>query len=127
LKNRFSRFTFISCTVLLSLPLWTLSAPASQADPKTFTGEVTDSLCANSGSHDEMMAKMLNMGRDKATCTRQCAQMGAKYVLLDEATKQVYTLDDQAKAQAFAGHKVRVAGTLTGNKINVTNVEALGY
>jgi hypothetical protein len=116
----------MSCTVLLALPLWTLSAPAGQADPKTFTGEVTDSICAGSGSHDEMMAKMPNMGRDKETCTKQCAQMGAKYVLLDEATKQVYTLDDQVKAQALAGHKVRVSGTLSGDKIAVTNVEALG-
>ena len=102
----------MSCTVLLALPLWTLSAPAGQADPKTFTGEVTDSICAGSGSHDEM--------------TKQCAQMGAQYVLLDEATKQVYTLDDQVKAQALAGHKVRVSGTLSGDKIAVTNVEALG-
>jgi hypothetical protein len=52
--------------------------------------------------------------------------MGAQYVLLDEATKQVYTLDDQVKAQALAGHKVRVSGTLSGDKIAVTNVEALG-
>jgi hypothetical protein len=126
LKNRFSRFTFISCTVLLSLPLSTLSAPASQADPKTFTGEVTDSICASNGSHDQMIARMPSMGHDKETCTKQCAQLGAKYVLLDDATKEVYTLDDQARAQVFAGHKVRLSGTLTGNKITVTNVEALG-
>ena len=126
MKNRFSRFAFISCAALLSLSLWTLSALAGQADPKTFTGEVTDSICASNGSHDQMIAKMPSMGHDKETCTKQCAQLGAKYVLLDDATKQVYTLDDQAKAQALAGHKVRISGTLTGTKITVTNVEALG-
>jgi hypothetical protein len=73
-----------------------------------------------------MIARMPSMGHDKETCTKQCAHVGATYVLLDDATKEVYALDDQARAQVFAGHKVRLSGTLTGNKITVTNVEALG-
>ena len=73
-----------------------------------------------------MMAKMQRMRRDQETCTKQCAQIGAKYVLYDEGSKAVYTLDDQGKAQAFAGRKVRIAGTLAGNQIKVTNVEAAG-
>ena len=73
-----------------------------------------------------MMAKMASMGRDKETCTKKCKQIGAKYVLYDEAQKRVYKLDDQAKAEAFAGKKVRVSGTLEGDAIRVANLEALG-
>jgi hypothetical protein len=124
MKNRFVRYSMMVATGLLALPLWTMSALSGQMGPKTFTGEVTDTICAKSGSHDEMMAKMQRMGRDKETCTKQCAQLGAKYVLLDEASKSVYSLDDQAKAERFAGHKVRVAGVLEGNQIRVSNVEA---
>jgi uncharacterized protein YhbP (UPF0306 family) len=66
------------------------------------------------------------MGRDKETCTKKCAEIGAKYVLYDESTKAVYTLDDQQKAKTFAGRRVRVAGTVAGNQIRVTNLEAAG-
>ncbi len=125
MKNRVPLIFAIS---LLTLPawMWTGSGPSSQATPQTFTGEVTDTICAKTGSHDQMMAKMPTMGRDKAICTKQCAQIGAKYVLYDEASKAVYTLEDQGKAQTFAGQKVRVAGTLDGNQIKVTNVEVVG-
>lgn len=126
MKSCFVRFPLMFATILLALPLWTVSSPSDEAGPRNFTGEVTDSICAKSGSHDEMMAKMQRMGRDKETCTKQCAELGAKYVLYDEGSKAVYTLDDQEKARKFAGRRVRVAGTLAGNQIRVTNVEAVG-
>ena len=126
MKSNFVRFPLVFATVLLALPLWTMSRASDEAGPKSFTGEVTDSICAKSGSHAEMMAKMQSMGRDKDTCTKQCAGLGAKYVLYDEGSQAVYTLDDQGKAEKFAGRKVRVAGTLAGHQIKVTNVEAVG-
>ena len=126
MKSSFVRFPLMFAAILLALPLWTVSRPSDEAGLKNFTGEVTDSICATSGSHDEMMAKMQRMGRDKETCTKQCAELGAKYVLYDEVSKAVYTLDDQGKAEKFAGRRVRVAGTLAGNQIRVTNVEAVG-
>lgn len=126
MNNRFVRFPGMFATILLALPLWMASRPSDEPAAKTFTGEVTDSICANSGSHNEMMAKMPSMGRDKETCTKKCAEIGAKYVLYDESTKAVYTLDDQQKAKTFAGRRVRVAGTVAGNQIRVTNLEAAG-
>ncbi len=128
MTNLKNRFPLIFAITLLALPawMWTMSGRSSQASPKTFTGEVTDTICAKTGTHDAMMAKMPSMGRDKATCTKQCAQIGAKYVLYDEASKAVYSLDDQGKAQTLAGHKVRVEGTLAGDQIKVTNVEVVG-
>jgi len=120
------RIPLILVTVLVALWLSPVPARSGQADLKTFTGEVTDTICAKTGSHGVMMAKMPSMGRDKETCTKQCTEIGAKYVLYDDASKAVYTLDDQAKAKTFAGRKVRVAGTLEGNNIRVKDVEALG-
>lgn len=109
---------------LLAFP-WAVRGYDNSAAPKTFTGEVTDTICAPAGSHAAMMAKMPSMGPDSAACARQCARMGAKYAVVDNSTKAVYTVDDQSKVQAFAGKKVRVTGTLDGNKINVTDVNQL--
>jgi len=126
MKSRFARFSLMFAISLLALPLWTVSGLSTQPATKSFTGEVTDTICAKTGSHDEMMAKMRTMGGNKETCTKKCAEIGAKYVLYDEASRAVYNLDDQGKAQAFAGRRVRVAGTLDGSRIRVTDVEAIG-
>ena len=69
---------------------------------------------------------MQSMGREKDTCTKKCTEIGAKYVLYDEGTKAVYTFDDEEKAKTFAGGRVRVVGSLAGNEIKATNVEAVG-
>lgn len=37
------------------------------------------------------------------SCTKECAKIGAKYVLLDNQTGKVYQVDDQAKIAEFAG------------------------
>ena len=123
MKRTFAHIPFLAA-LLLTVPLSALPGPAGSTN--TFRGEVIDTFCAQSGSHNEMMAKMSTMGRDKETCTKQCAKIGGKYVLYDEAQKKVYKLDDQAKAEAFAGKRVRVSGTLEGDAIKVANVEALG-
>ena len=114
----------VAAAVLLTAPLSKL--PARSGTANTFKGEVTDTFCAQNGSHDEMMAKMPSMGRDKETCAKQCTKIGGKYVLYDGAQKRIYKLDDQAKAEAFAGKQVRVSGTLEGDAIRVAHVEALG-
>jgi hypothetical protein len=125
----YSRTLFALCLGLL------LATPLMQAEPKeksggdtaqTFSGEIMDSLCAKDGSHEKMMDEMKSMGRDKNTCAIKCSQLGAKYVLFDADKKVIYALDDQGKAEAFAGQKVRVLGTLAKNKIKVENIEAIG-
>jgi hypothetical protein len=107
---------------LLASVMW--AWPAGQSDSQVFTGEIMDSLCAKDGSHDKMMDEMKSMGRDKATCTQKCIQLGAKYVLFDPVKKTVFTLDDQDKAAAFAGRKVQVKGTMDKKKIKVTAIES---
>jgi hypothetical protein len=119
-----TRIPFLLAAVLLTFPLGQVPGWSGTPTANTFTGEVTDTICARSGSQNEMMAKMASMGRDKETCTKKCTQIGAKYVLYDEANKKFYNLDGQAKAEAFAGRKVRVSGKLEGDVIRVANVEA---
>ena len=110
---------------MLAIPLWAGMRQMNPASSKTFTGEVTDTLCAQSGSHDAMMAKMPTMGKDKATCTKKCAEIGAKYALLEDSTKAVYMLDESPQVQASAGQRVRLTGTLEGHKIKVTDINPL--
>lgn len=125
MTNRIVRIPVTFAAIALLVPLW-MASTSSTPTAKSFTGEVTDSICAQNGSHDTMMAKMKSMGSDKETCTKKCAEIGGKYVLYDEASKNVFIMDDQEKAKTFAGHRVRVAGTVAGNHITVTNVEPIG-
>jgi len=72
------------------------------AGPQTFTGTITDSMCA--GDH-----KGMNMGPDDK-CVTECVKMGSKYVLWDG--KNSYELSDQKTPAKFAAKKVTVKGTL---------------
>jgi hypothetical protein len=76
------------------------------AGKQTFTGTITDDLCAHEGGHSQM-----GMGPTDAECARACIDAhGARYVLYNG--RNVYTLSDQRTSEQFAGQKVRVTGTL---------------
>lgn len=112
---------------LLSSILIATSLYATQPDSNAasiFTGEITDSLCAKAGSHEPMMQEMKSMTHDKATCSAKCVQLGGKYVLYDSGNKTIYQLDDQDKAAKFAGHNVRISGTVQKKKIKVASIDA---
>jgi hypothetical protein len=128
MKTHSSTILTVCLGLLLATPLMQAQPKeqSGKADAQTFSGEIMDSLCAKDGTHEKMMDEMKSMGRDKNTCTIKCAQLGSKYVLFDADRKTVYVLDDQDKAGAFAGQRVRVLGTLAKNKIKVENIEALG-
>ena len=91
------------------------AAMAIAAD-SSFTGTVTDTMCA--GNH-----KSMNMGTD-AQCVTECVKGGDKYALWDGNT--VYVLSDQKAAAPFAAKKVTVRGTLdnSGKTIQVTSIAA---
>jgi hypothetical protein len=122
IENRFIRILCLLSTMLVAPLLHATQRDSSV--PSIFTGEITDSLCAKAGSHEQMMQDMKSMGRDKATCAAKCIQLGAKYVLYDSSKGVVYKLDDQDKAEKFAGRKVRVSGTLEEKAIKVASIEA---
>ena len=80
-------------------------ALCAAAGPQTFTGTITDDMCAKAG-HSQM-----RMGPTDAECTLACVDVhGASYVLYDG--KDVYMLSDQRMPEKFAGQKVKVTGTL---------------
>ena len=85
--------------------LLVITALVAAADKHTFTGTVTDSMCAK-GDHSQMQ-----MGPTDAECAIACIrEHDATYVLVDG--KNIYTLSDQQTPEKFAGKKVRVTGTL---------------
>ena len=103
--------------LLLSLIVVT-TLSASQAT-QTFTGTISDDICARDG-HAQMA-----MGPTDAECATACVLAhGASYVLVDGTN--VYVLSDQKRPEAFAGRKVTVTGTLDAAKkaINVTSITA---
>jgi hypothetical protein len=72
---------------------------------QTFTGTISDDMCAL-GGHAQM-----RMGPTDADCTRACVDAhGAAYVLLDG--KNVYKLSDQKAPAQYAGRRVSIVGTL---------------
>jgi len=126
MARHLTRISLALAAVALSLSPATISGQSSQTTPQTIVGEVTDTMCAPSKSHLGMIAKMPNMGHDAPNCARECARIGAKYVLLDNDTGRVYQVDDQAKIAQFAGHRVKVTGTLTASGIKVEDINAIG-
>jgi type 1 fimbria pilin len=89
--------------------IWSLFANAAlsaAAGKQTFTGTITDSMCADKAGHSQM-----RMGATDAECAMACIDAhGASYVLFDG--KNVYSLSDQRAPEKFAGQRVRVTGTL---------------
>jgi hypothetical protein len=96
----------------------TISASLSADGAKqTFTGTITDSMCAKA-DHSQMQ-----MGPTDAECTIACIDVhGASYVLYDG--KNAYTLSDQRTPEKFAGKKVKVLGTLD-TKSKTIQVESI--
>ena len=94
---------------------------------RTFSGEIMDSICAKEGSHAAMEkahGTPVDRSSDRA-CALACAKTGGSFVLYDPATKTVYQLSDQAKAEQFAGDKVKVTGDYedSSQTITVTKIQ----
>jgi hypothetical protein len=89
----------------LGLILLASAALAAAPNKQTFTGVITDDMCAKA-DHSQMQ-----MGPTDAECTRACIDVhGASYVLYDG--KVAYKLSDQKSPEKFAAKKVTVVGTL---------------
>ena len=102
----------------LIMSLVAVAALSAAPGKQTFTGIITDSMCAADHSH-------MRMGPTDAECTIACISAhGATYVLYDG--KDVYTLSDQRTPETFAAQKVRVIGTLDAKTktIEVDSVSA---
>jgi hypothetical protein len=94
-----------------------VSALAAGQRSQTFTGTITDSMCADA-NHGRM-----RMGPTDAECVQACVEShDAPYVLYDGTT--TYELSDQKAPAAFAARKVTVTGTLD-SKTKTIHVESI--
>jgi len=101
----------------LSLSLLAAAALAAAPDKQTFTGVITDDMCAQA-DHSRMQ-----MGPTDAECTLACIDVhGASYVLYDG--RESYKLSDQKTPERFAAKKVSVVGTLD-KKTNTIQVDSI--
>ena len=96
------------------LVLFAGAALSFAADPKTFTGVITDTMCGKDHS-------MMNIKPD-SKCVMECVKSGSKYALLEG--NNVYELSDQKMPEKFAGQKVKVTGTLNGSTLQVKSIAA---
>jgi len=87
------------------------------AGKQTFTGVITDDMCADAKHAD------MNMGPDPK-CVVECVKQKGAYVLYDG--KAAYKLSDQKTPEKFAAKKVTVTGTLdeASKTITVTSIAA---
>lgn len=92
--------------LILAGALSAQKAPSfSVRNGETFSGEITDSFCAEDGHH-------LRMIKNEKNCILTCVKSdGAQFVLYDSEDKRIYKLDDQQKPEALAGQEVTIVGT----------------
>jgi hypothetical protein len=108
---------------LLAVSLLAIAAVAAlppAQGTQTFTGTITDSMCADA-NHAGM-----RMGPTDAECTIACVgEHDADYVLYDGRTS--YVLSDRRMPEKLAGQRVRVTGTLdaTTRTIRVESITAV--
>src|SRR5689334_9848666 len=113
---------FVLALIASASLLSALSSITAAQKAQTFSGEIMDQQCALLGGHSAMM----NQGESAKDCANRCVSIGGKYALFDSATKTVYQLDDQKKAQPFAGAKVKITGNYdTASKtIHIASIQA---
>jgi hypothetical protein len=107
---------FFACLTAAALML-SLGNVVSFADNEkkaetTVTGFIVDSHCKGEGAKD-----------GHKDCALKCAkEKGATLGVWDAASSKFYALDDQKKAQEFAGSSVTVKGTVDGETIRVSSI-----
>jgi hypothetical protein len=96
----------------LALPL-AISMFAFSAAAEEMTGYISDAKCAKDAAKAESDAH--------AGCAAACAKKGAALVFVSGG--KVYKVDDQAKVQEHAGHKVTINGKVDGDTMKVDSVK----
>jgi hypothetical protein len=103
----------------LLVSLLAIAALTAEPGKQTFSGVITDSMCAR-GDHSKMQ-----MGPTDAECTKACIlEHGATYVLYDG--KRAYDLSDQRTPEKFAGRRVTITGALDA-KTQTIRVDSIAF
>jgi|SRR5579862_3462065 hypothetical protein len=101
----------ITALFIVVLALGGLSLVSAAGKAGTWTGIVTDKMCATKG-----------VNLTDADCAKKCVAAGDKYALYTTDDKKVYVLMPQGKVAAHAGQEVTIKGTVDGDTITVTSV-----
>jgi hypothetical protein len=99
----------------VTLAVLTFSAvAASAADSKTINGWISDSMCG---------AKHAGSGSE---CVKKCVEGGMTPVFVDEAKKQVWTIDNPDAVKKYYGDHVMVKATADASKksVHIDSIEA---
>jgi hypothetical protein len=86
---------------------------AQAADSAQITGWISDSMCG---------AKHTGTG---AACVKKCINGGMKPVFVDEAKKQVWSIDNPDAVKAYYGDKVTVTATADAAQKSV-HIDSIG-
>ena len=87
---------------LVVLALSTVPAMAADMSSAKVSGYISDSMCG--AKHNGMAPN--------AACVKKCTDAGAKPVFVDDAKKEVYTIDDPDAVKGHEGHHVSVMGNV---------------
>jgi hypothetical protein len=99
----------------ISLAVLTFAAvAASAADSKTINGYISDSMCG---------AKHAGSGSE---CVKKCIDGGMSPVFVDEAKKQVWTIDNPDAVKKYYGDHVTIKGSADASKksVHIDSIEA---
>jgi hypothetical protein len=93
------------------------TVPALAADMSKVNGYISDSNCG--AKH--------NASAPDAACVKKCIDGGGKPVFVDDAKKEVYTIDDPDAVKGHEGHHVAVMGTVdeSGKTIHIAKLSML--
>jgi hypothetical protein len=89
------------------IPMPSLWSQNSTQRIASFVGQIMDSKCATTGTHEANMKKL--GAKDARDCTLECAKNGS-FVLYDPSAKTVYQLNNQEKPARYAGERVKISG-----------------
>ena len=97
--------------VFLTLTGLALAAGVPAGEEQTWEGHITDEMCGSEHMMD---------GMTHPECALACMEMGAALQLYVPADEAIYAIDDQEKAEEFAGTDVTVTGVLSDDGETVT-------
>jgi hypothetical protein len=103
---------------LSCLGLWVGLASFASAADKTWTGQISDSMCG--ASHQKMTSA--HAGMTDRDCALACVKGGGKYVFVSDGKVYKIANQDLALLQMHAGHTVQLTGDMKGDTITVSNI-----
>src|SRR5580700_6294204 len=111
-EKRIAKLSWLLTLVILFASNFAMAGQDSMPNSGSWSGVIINSDC----TADEAFA-------EAAKCTVKVP--GAKLVLYDDTTRQMYDLDPQTRAVGNLGNSVTVKGALEGATIHVSSLELL--